>query len=128
MVSAFMRSILRLSMNSCRQLKWTITPWKFVLQLGLANVFAWMSLPIMDYKNQPIITPDSRQVSDNRMRCLVKNMAMFGLGISLYMGFSDDLPDEDKDKVSEKTRKKNPVKAKSLRWLRLLLKKRKNIP
>ena len=29
-----------------------------------------MSLPIMDYKNQPIILPDSRQVSDNRMRCL----------------------------------------------------------
>ena len=65
----------------------------------------------MDYKNQPIITPDSRQVSDNRMRCLVKNMAMFGLGISLYMKFSDDLPDEDKDRVSKK-HKEESVKAK----------------
>ena len=87
-----------------------------------------MSLPIMDYKNQPIITPDSRQVSDNRMRCLVKNMAMFGLGISLYMGFSDDLPDEDKDKVSEKTRKKNPVKAKKPEEAEAVVEEEKNIP
>ena len=87
-----------------------------------------MSLPIMDYKNQPIITPDSRQVSDNRMRCLVKNMAMFGLGIGLYMGLSDDLPDEDKDKVSEKTRKKNPVKAKEPEQTEASGDEEKNIP
>ena len=35
---------------------------------------------------------------------------MFGLGISLYMGFSDDLPDESKDKKSEEVKKKKTAK------------------
>ena len=38
-----------------------------------------MWLPVMDHRNQAIKNPNSRQVSDSRMRCLVKNLAMFGL-------------------------------------------------
>jgi len=51
-----------------------------------------MWLPVMDYKNNSIKNPTSRQISDTRMRCLVKSMAMFGLGMSLYAG--EDLPSD----------------------------------
>jgi len=58
------------------------------------------TLPVMDYKNKAIISPDARQINDNKQRCFVKAIAMFGLGIDLYRGMSDDLPDEEKDKAS----------------------------
>ena len=56
-----------------------------------------MLLPVMDYKNNSIIKPNSRQVNDNRMRCLVKNLAMFGLGMSVFAVWDDHLPGEEKD-------------------------------
>mgnify|MGYP003651531200 CR=1 FL=1 len=56
-----------------------------------------MLLPVMDYKNNSIVTPNSRQVNDNRMRCLVKNLAMFGLGMSVFAVWDDHLPSEEKD-------------------------------
>lgn len=52
-----------------------------------------MWLPVMDNKNNSIIKPTSRQVSDARMRCLVKCLAMFGLGLYIYQG--EDLPRQD---------------------------------
>lgn len=49
-----------------------------------------MWLPVMDYRNNAIQNPTSRQISDTKMRCLVKCMAMFGLGHYIYAG--EDLP------------------------------------
>jgi hypothetical protein len=49
-----------------------------------------MWLPVMDYKNNAITEPNSRQVSDTKMRCLVKCLAMFGLGHHIYAG--EDVP------------------------------------
>lgn len=49
-----------------------------------------MWLPIMDYRNKAIANPDARSVSDTKMRCLTKCLALFGLGHSLYAG--SDLP------------------------------------
>lgn len=43
-----------------------------------------MWLPIMDHKNNPINQPNCRQVNDTKMRCLVKCLAMFGLGLDVY--------------------------------------------
>ena len=43
-----------------------------------------MWLPIMDHKNNPINQPNCRQVNDAKMRCLVKCLAMFGLGLDVY--------------------------------------------
>ena len=54
-----------------------------------------MWLPVMDFRNNSVPNPSSRQISDTRMRCLVKCLAMFGLGFSLYAG--EDLPDPKKD-------------------------------
>lgn len=49
-----------------------------------------MSLPVMNYNNQPIANPNSFQINTAKMRCLVKAMAMFGLGIYIFAG--EDLP------------------------------------
>lgn len=45
-----------------------------------------MQLPVMDNRNKAIQNPNARDISDAQMRCLVKNIALYGLGISLYLG------------------------------------------
>tara|TARA_Y100001937_G_scaffold34949_1_gene50017 strand:- start:5279 stop:5896 length:618 start_codon:yes stop_codon:yes gene_type:complete len=52
-----------------------------------------MWLPVMDYKMQSIKNPPSRSVSDARMRCLVKAIAMHGLGHYIFAG--EDTPDPE---------------------------------
>jgi hypothetical protein len=54
-----------------------------------------MHLPVMDYKNNSVIDPSSRQISDAMMRCLAKCIACFGIGLYIYAG--EDLPDVSKD-------------------------------
>ena len=44
----------------------------------------WMA--VTDYRNQSIKNPDSRAINDAKMRCKVKCLALFGLGIDLYDG------------------------------------------
>jgi hypothetical protein len=53
-----------------------------------------MWLPVMDNRNKAIVNPTTRDISDARMRCLVKCIAMFGLGIYIYAG--EDLPETTK--------------------------------
>ena len=43
-----------------------------------------MWLPVMDHRHLPVVAPHARQINDARMRCLVKNMALFGIGRRLY--------------------------------------------
>lgn len=51
-----------------------------------------MFLPVMDHKNNAIKSPNSRQISDARQRCLVKAVAIAtGLGLYIYRG--EDLPE-----------------------------------
>lgn len=45
-----------------------------------------MQLPVMNHRNQAIQNPNARDISDAQMRCLVKCIALFGLGIGLYLG------------------------------------------
>ena len=44
------------------------------------------TLPVMDNRNRAIKNPDSRAISDAQQRALVKCCALFGVGISLYLG------------------------------------------
>ena len=53
-----------------------------------------MWLPVMDYKNNAIKNPDARKISDTKMRCLVKCLAMFGLGWKIYAGEDISSPGE----------------------------------
>lgn len=56
------------------------------VELTIEDMTRRMWLPVMDNRNKAIQNPDSRAVSDTRMRCLVKCIAMFGLGYHLYCG------------------------------------------
>ena len=68
-----------------------------------------MWLPVMDFKNNAIANPNSRQISDAKMRCLVKCIAMFGLGHYVYAG--EDLPpSSDEEEETEKTEETKEVK------------------
>ena len=62
----------------------------------------------MDNKNNAIANPSSRQVSDNKMRCLVKCLALFGLGLNVYAG--EDLKYLDEETPAPKPKKKAPAK------------------
>lgn len=63
------------------------------VQVGSTDSFLAhdMWLPVMDHRNKAIQNPDSRAISDTRMRCLTKCLAMFGLGHYIYAG--EDLPE-----------------------------------
>jgi DNA polymerase III alpha subunit len=54
-----------------------------------------MWLPVMDNRNKSIVNPTSREISDARMRCLVKAIALHGLGLYIYAG--EDLPEAVKE-------------------------------
>ena len=58
-----------------------------------------MWLPVMDHRNKAIINPNARDISDTRMRCLVKCLAMFGLGFYIYAG--EDIPSAEKEELSQ---------------------------
>ena len=86
-----------------------------VTRIMIDDLVREMRLPVMDYKNNPGVNHHARQVSDNAMRCLVKCVAMFGLGISVFTGMADEtLPDETKDEQPKgkkaPSKKAEPVK------------------
>lgn len=51
-----------------------------------------MWLPVMDFKNKSMLAPTTFDINKTIMRCLAKNLAMFGLGLYIYSG--EDLPEE----------------------------------
>ena len=83
------------------------TVWVSV-KIGELDRLMW--LPVMDYKNKAIPNPDTRAVSDTRMRCLTKCLAMYGLGHYIYAG--EDLPPSS-DAVEEKPAPKEKPKPKA---------------
>jgi hypothetical protein len=70
-----------------------------------------MWLPVMDFNNKAIVNPDARQISDAKMRCLVKTCAMFGLGINIYDGSYSPTENlvitETKENTNTETEKKD---------------------
>ena len=74
-----------------------------VCQVEIHGFVRRMWLPVMNYSNKVVINPSSRDISDNKMRCLVKTIAMFGLGFHIYRGqvqpedmFDDSSPEQVK--------------------------------
>ena len=47
--------------------------------------------PVLDNKNRPILAPSAFEINTSIQRCLVKAIALHGLGLSIYAG--EDLPD-----------------------------------
>jgi len=52
-----------------------------------------MWLPVLNHQNKSITNPNSFDINTAKMRCLVKCLAMYGLGLYIYAG--EDLPDID---------------------------------
>jgi len=47
--------------------------------------------PVLDHKNKPIDLPNAFHINTSIQRCMVKAMALHGLGLSIYAG--EDIPD-----------------------------------
>lgn len=54
----------------------------------------YMFLPVMDHRNKAITKPNAFDINKAMMRCLVKGIAVHGLGLYIYAG--EDLPEEEK--------------------------------
>lgn len=61
-----------------------------------------MWLPVMDARNKALKQADMFDINKAIMRCLTKNLAMFGLGLYIYAG--EDLP-EGAEEVPERPKK-----------------------
>lgn len=55
-------------------------------------------LPVMDHRNKAILNPDAFAVNTAMQRCLVKAIALHGLGLYIYAG--EDLPPNDNESLS----------------------------
>jgi hypothetical protein len=76
-------------------------------------------LPVMDYRNKAIPTPDAFAVNTAIMRCMTKALALHGLGLYIFAG--EDLPEEgDKSEkiiISPTQGAQNDVPIEELRYL-----------
>lgn len=61
---------------------------------GENSLTRYMWLPVIDHRNNAVKHPDAFIINKNKMRCLVKCIAMFGLGLYIYAG--EDLPEAEK--------------------------------
>lgn len=51
--------------------------------------------PVLDSRNKPILVPSAFDINTSIQRCLVKAIALHGLGLSVYAG--EDLPNAEHD-------------------------------
>lgn len=75
-----------------------------------------MWLPVMDHKNNSIVSPSSRQISDNKMRCLVKCFALFGLGLNVYAGEDLKYLEEGEEPTQEELQERDVMTAINKTW------------
>jgi hypothetical protein len=85
-----------------------------------------MSLPVMDHRFQAVQNPNARQISDANMRCLVKCLALFGLGLDLWadtdgpVGAVNDPIDEGQVELIQSLLEKSGAEEEAfLRWLKV---------
>lgn len=85
-----------------------------------------MWLPVMNHTNNAISNPNARDVSDARMRCLVKAIALHGLGLYIYAG--EDIPQATQpqkpaQKLQQKETQALPDQQKAIDWCKALIAK-----
>ena len=56
-------------------------------------------MPVLNHQNKAIPNPNAMDVNTAMMRCLVKTISLFGIGLYIYAG--EDLPDEEPVDLSE---------------------------
>ena len=62
-------------------------------EVTAGNLTHEMWLPVMDFKNKSMTNPTTFDINKAIMRCLTKNLAIFGLGLYIYSG--EDVPEEE---------------------------------
>lgn len=95
-----------------------MTECMLTITVGNETAMRSMWLPVMDFRNKAISNPDAFAVNTSRMRCLVKCLAMWGLGLGLYS--KTELTGETEAKPAEPA-KKPLIGAKKLLWQRYLI-------
>jgi len=70
-----------------------------------------MSLAVMDNRSNSVAEPSSTDVNNAKMRCLVKCLAMYGLGHYIYAG--EDLPQDAKAEIKPKAESKPKAEPKT---------------
>ncbi len=78
-------------------------------RVRVAGVTKSIRLPILDHRNKPIAQPSSFDVNTSGMRCLVKAIALHGLGLYIYAG--EDLPATDSTPAAPPTTVLRPASA-----------------
>lgn len=61
-------------------------------------------MPVLDNRNKPVATPTTFEINTSHKRCLVKAIALHGLGLYIYAG--EDLPSEELREVFSEHEKK----------------------
>ena len=56
------------------------------------GVKQYFTHPVLDNRNRALMEVNSFQINTSTMRCLTKNLALFGAGLYIYAG--EDLPNE----------------------------------
>ena len=79
-------------------------------EMTINGITRRMTLPVLNFSNKPVASADTMLINKTQWRCLVKNAALFGLGIVLYVG--EDLPSEDVVEDNKQGRKIEPVTSK----------------
>jgi len=79
--------------------------------------------PVLDGKNRPLLEPTAFDINTSIQRCLVKAIALHGLGLYIYAG--EDLPNgEEQPKPQPKVtpiQNQRPITAAQLRYLKRLI-------
>jgi hypothetical protein len=60
-------------------------------------------MPVLNHQNKAIPNPNAMDVNTAMMRCLVKTISLFGIGLYIYAG--EDLPDEEPIDLTEEANK-----------------------
>lgn len=118
--------------KACPDANYKVLPYEYDEKLGYMchteltaeGVTYEMWLPVMDsnnyamldhpytiktkYKEVTVKAATMFDINKTIMRCLVKNMAMFGLGLYIYAG--EDLPESETEEVAPKEEKKSGEK------------------
>lgn len=63
------------------------------------GVTHYMWLPVMDYNNNAKANPNAYDINTSMMRCLVKAIAVHGLGLYIYAG--EDVPESDNEQQAQ---------------------------
>lgn len=65
-----------------------------------------MWLPVMDARNKTLMNATMFDINKTIMRCLTKNLAMFGLGLYIYAG--EDLPEDPDNPAGQALKAEKP--------------------